>query len=103
MASFSTDIKINATKAEVWAVLSDFGGIYRWDPGVRHSYCTSNIEQGTLATRRCELLNGEDYLDERIIEWIEGESFKVEIYDTNLPLHRNVVATLRQILTIPFE
>ena len=48
-------------------------------------------QQGTLATRRCELLNGEDYLDERIIEWIEGESFKVEIYDTNLPLHRNVV------------
>jgi hypothetical protein len=91
MANFSTRIKINATKQEVWAVLSDFGEIYRWNPGVRDSYCTSGTTQGTLATRRCELVKGDDYLDERITEWRDGRSFKVEIYDTNLPIHRNVV------------
>ena len=75
----------------MWEVLADFVGIYRWNPGVRHSYSTSERDHGLLATRRCELLKGDDYLDERILEWNEGESFKVEIYETNLPLHRNVV------------
>jgi uncharacterized protein YndB with AHSA1/START domain len=92
MASCSTHIRINATKEQVWAVLSDFGGIYRWNPGVRNSFSTSDIKQGTHATRRCELLTGDDYLDERVLEWVEGESFKVEIYETNLPLHKNIVA-----------
>ncbi len=91
MAHFSTQIRINATKEKVWEVLADFGGIYRWNPGVRHSYSTSEDNHGLLATRHCELQKGDDYLDEQILEWREGESFKVEIYETNLPLHRNVV------------
>ena len=91
MASCSTHIRINATKDQVWAVLSDFGGIYRWNAGVRNSFSTSDIKHGTQATRRCELLTGVDYLDERVLEWVEGEIFKVEIYKTNLPLHKNIV------------
>ncbi len=91
MAHFSTQIWIHATKETVWEVLADFGGIYRWNPGVRHSYSTSEASHGLLATRHCELLNGDDYLDEDILEWHDGEGFKVNIYETNLPLHRNVV------------
>jgi len=91
MAYFSTQIRINATTEKVWEVLADFGGIYRWNPGVRHSYSTSESNQGLLAARRCELLKGNDYLDERILEWRDGESFKVDIYETNLPIHRNVI------------
>ncbi len=91
MAQFSTQIRIHATKETVWEVLADFGGIYRWNPGVRHSYSTSESDHGLLATRRCELLKGGDYLDEKIQEWRDGESFKVDIYETSLPLHRNVV------------
>ena len=51
MAHFSTQIRINATKEKVWEVLADFGGIYRWNPGVRHSYATSEAGHGLLATR----------------------------------------------------
>ncbi|MEE3004920.1 MAG: SRPBCC family protein [Chloroflexota bacterium] len=83
MATRSTHIRINASKEQVWAVLSDFGGIYRWNPGVRNSFSTFYIKKGILATRRCELLPGDDYLYERVLEWVEGESFKVKIYDTN--------------------
>ena len=91
MAHFSTQIRIHATKETVWEVLADFGGIYRWNPGVRYSYSTSESSHGLFATRHCELLTGDDYLDEQILEWRDGQSFKVEIYETNLPLHRNVV------------
>ena len=91
MVHFSTQIRIDATTEEVWEVLADFGRIYLWNPGVRHSYSTSESDHGLLATRHCELPKGDDYLDEQILEWREGESFKVDIYETNLPLHRNVV------------
>ncbi len=91
MAHFSTQIRINDTEERVWEVLADFGRIYRWNPGVRRSYSTSETNHGLLATRHCDLLKGDDYLDEQILEWRDGESFKVEIYETNLPLHRNVV------------
>lgn len=91
MAYFSTQIRINATKEQVWEVIADFGEIYRWNPGVRHSFSTSESNHGLLATRRCELLKGDDYLDEQILEWRDGESFKVELSETNLPLHRSVV------------
>ena len=91
MAHFSAQIRINATKEKMWEVLADFGEIYRWNPGVRNSYSTSESGHGLLATRHCELLKGDDYLDENILEWRDGECFKVNIYKTNLPLHRNVV------------
>ncbi len=91
MAHFSTQIRINAPTHKVWEVLADIGGIYKWNPGVAHSYSTSESSHGLLATRRCELLKGDKYLDEQILEWHDGESFKVNIYETNLPLHRNVV------------
>ncbi len=41
MSNFSAQIKINASKEQVWAVLSDLGSIYKWNPGVAHSYSTS--------------------------------------------------------------
>ncbi len=91
MAHFSTQIRINATTEKVWEVLADFGGIYLWNPGVRHSYSISESNHGLLATRHCELLTSDDYLDEQILEWRDGESFKVAISDTNLPFHRSVV------------
>ena len=91
MAHISTQIRINANKEGVWEVLADFGGICRWNPGVSHSYSTSENNHGLNATRHCDLLKNGDYLEEQILEWRDGESFKVNIYETNLPLHRNVV------------
>ncbi len=92
MSNFSAQIKINASKEQVWAVLSDLGSIYKWNPGVSHSYSTSESSGGEGATRHCDIqtpLKG--YLEERAFDWREGESFKIDIYDTNFPLKRNVV------------
>ena len=92
MSNFSAQIKINAPKEQVWAVLSDLGSIYKWNPGVSHSYCTSDSSGGEGATRHCDIqtpLKG--YLEERAFDWREGESFKIEIYDTNFPLKRNII------------
>ena len=74
MGRFSKEITINAPQEKVWAVLADLGNIYRWNPGVSHSYTTSENSKGEDATRHCDIerpLKG--YLEERAFDWREGE------------------------------
>ena len=91
MAVFSVQIRIDAPKEGVWAVLADIGGIYRWNPGVIHSYSTSENNEGNGATRHYDLYSPKGYLKERVIDWREEQGFKIDIYETNLPIERNVV------------
>ena len=95
MAHFSTQIRINATKEKVWEVLADVGGIYKWNPGVAHSYSTSEKNGGEGASRHCDLQSpgGKSigYLEELAFDWREGEGYKIDIYESNLPIKSNVV------------
>ncbi len=91
MGSFSAQARIDAPKDKVWAVLADLGGIHKWNPGVGHSHSTSEAAGGEGATRHCDLVNPKGYLEERAFDWREGEGFKIDIYETNLPIKRNVV------------
>ena len=91
MPRFSTQVRIDAPKEKVWEVLADLGAIYKWNPGVAHSHATSDSTSGEGATRHCDLQRKSDYLEERAFDWREGEGYKIDIYETNLPLKRNVV------------
>ncbi|MFQ6019732.1 MAG: SRPBCC family protein [Dehalococcoidia bacterium] len=91
MAHFSVQIRIDAPKERVWQVLADLGGIYKWNPGVSRSYSTSKNSQGDGATRHCNLQKEGDYLKERAMDWREGEGYKIDVYESNLPLSRNIV------------
>ena len=95
MSKFTKQVKINAPRYKVWEVLADIGGIYKWNPGVSHSYSTSEENSGEGATRHCDLQTpgGKSlgYLEERTVDWREGKGYKIDIYDSNLPLKSNVV------------
>ena len=93
MGSFKAQIKIDATKEEVWEVLADLGNIYRWNPGVTFSYSTSEEGQGEGATRHCDIQLGpiKGYLEERAFDWREGAGYKIAFYDTNFPNKDTVV------------
>jgi len=91
MSRFSTQVRINAPKEKVWEVLADLGSIYKWNPGVAHSRSTSDSTQGEGAMRHCDLQSKGDYLEERAFDWRDGEGYKIDVYETNLPLKRNIV------------
>ncbi|MCI0839738.1 MAG: SRPBCC family protein, partial [Chloroflexi bacterium] len=55
MGSFATSVRIEAPKERVWEVLSDLGSIYKWNPGITHSYTTSEAATGENAMRQCDL------------------------------------------------
>ena len=82
---------IDAPPDKVWSVLADLGSIYKWNPGVAKSHTTSELTQGEGATRHCDL-DDKNYLEERAFDWREGESFKIDVFESSMPLESNIVS-----------
>lgn len=95
MTTLNFDITVDVSKEEAWNVLADFAGISVFHPSVPKSYAINNSERGGLgAERRCELSDdGKKYIDERIIRFVDGQEYDVEIYGGNQlpPVHRIIV------------
>ena len=84
MATFETEIEIEAPIEQVWDVLADIGSIYEWNPGIRESHVTSDETTGLGATRFCDL-GGKNYLDEQVVEFETCRKLTMRITGTNMP------------------
>jgi hypothetical protein len=80
MNRFSEMIRIDAPKEKVWAKIADLGAIQDYSPSVSKSYYTSESKEGVGSSRHCSLLPfGE--VEERILDWKDGEEYTIEIYE----------------------
>ena len=79
MATIIKEVEINAPKNKVWPILADIGSVQIYNPGVAKSLSTSEAKTGIGASRHCDLLPMGS-VEERVIEWEEGSSYKIEIY-----------------------
>ncbi len=94
MSRLSYQTNVDAPLQKVWKILADFGGIYKYNPGVSSSHSTSSNNGGVGASRHCDLIPAGS-IEERIIEWNEGQSYSLEIYDgKGVPPFKKSVATL---------
>ncbi len=73
MRKVEAQIVIDAPVQQVWEVLADFGGVYRWAPSVTNSYSTSENNSGPGASRHRDTAGRG--IDEYITEWNEGRDF----------------------------
>ena len=80
MTSITQEIRINAPKEQVWAILADLGGVQRFHPAVRKSYYTTEKKEGVGASRVCELLPTGEVV-ETVSAWQEGEYMKIDIVE----------------------
>lgn len=95
MTTIERSIAIDAPSAAVWSALADFGGISAWNPNVKTSRLTSAGDVGVGITRECQL-TPMGTVQERVTEWVAGESMTIEIYEfKNVPGMRQGVAKLR--------
>jgi carbon monoxide dehydrogenase subunit G len=86
-------VVINAGKNKVWEILSDFGNVQNLSPGIANSYLTSNAKNGVGATRHCDFTTMGSQVEEKIIEWDEEKSLRIELYDTkNIPMIKGMNA-----------
>jgi uncharacterized protein YndB with AHSA1/START domain len=86
MASITLKRVVEAPIERVWSVLSDFGGIHRYHPGVE----TSPITRGTPASgvgaeRVCNLYDG-NHLTERVAESEDGKRLVIDVVDSSMPM-----------------
>ncbi|MEM9189738.1 MAG: SRPBCC family protein [Myxococcota bacterium] len=87
MTEISMTREIDAPAAAVWKVLSDFGQIAAWNPNLKKSYLVDgSAPSGTGAVRQCDMVDGKNWIRERIVDWKDGESYSVDIYEGTMPL-----------------
>lgn len=95
MTTIIRETRINAPKAKVWAALADFGAIHRFNPTVPKSYTTNGQNSGVGAQRHCDLAMAGASIEERVVEWVEGERMKIEIYEgKNAPPFKQAFASI---------
>jgi ribosome-associated toxin RatA of RatAB toxin-antitoxin module len=81
MTRISREIEINASKEDVWNAIAKFGDISHTSPGVLKSYVTSEQQEGVGATRHCDFTMMGASAEEKVLEWNEGESLKIGVYE----------------------
>lgn len=79
--TFKRAIEIDAPKERVWKALADFGNICHAHPAVDTSHVTSSQKEGVGATRHCNFNMMGATAEERIVEWNDGKSLKIEAYE----------------------
>ena len=95
MTTIIREVTINASQEKVWDILADFGGIYKYNPGVSSSHSTSSANGGVGATRHCDLLPAGS-VEERITAWNEGRDYKIEIFSgKGVPPFKTAVAHIK--------
>lgn len=80
MTQLQSEVLINAPKEKVWEILADFGNIAKFNLNLRSSHSTSKANGGIGATRHCDLAPMGS-IEERIVDWVEGVGYSVDIYD----------------------
>lgn len=86
---------IDAPRHEVWVAVADFGQIANFNPSVSESHLTGEANRGEGATRHCSLTLAGASVEERVVDWQEGASYTVEIYESSrVPMITNAHGTI---------
>jgi len=94
--TIESKVEIKASPEKVWEILADFGNVQNLSPGIAKSYLTSDIKSGIGMSRHCDFTAMGAQVEEKIIEWDEGKSLKIELYDgKNLPMMRGMKASFK--------
>jgi len=93
LKTVSSEINISATREKVWEVLSQYGNVSSFHGGVNKSYPEQGSEdKASLGGERiCHVVDSgiKITLEERIIEYVEGEYYKYEVYKwKNFPIQK---------------
>jgi len=84
---------INVSVEKVWEVLfSQYGDIHIHNPTMTTSNYIDHATKGELNCSRHCMFDEKLYVDEKITEVSEGKSFKVVVYEHNLPFLKEMSA-----------
>ncbi|MEM9330800.1 MAG: SRPBCC family protein [Pseudomonadota bacterium] len=95
MAKVIVTREVNAPLNAIWDSWDDFGNIVRFNPNLKGSFLINDSKAtGLGATRQCDLADGKNYIQERIVEYVPMQKLTVDIYNGTMPL-KKAEATFR--------
>lgn len=81
------EVHIDTPRGRVWEVVADFGNVANSSPLIAASKLTSAVAGGVGATRHCDFAMMGATTEEKIVDWVEGETLGIEITKiTRMPL-----------------
>ncbi len=93
MAKVTVTRTVNAPLQDVWASWDNFSDIYRFNPNLNGSHLLpGSASTGMGATRQCDMRDGKNFIQERIIGYDPHRKLVIDIYNGTLPL-KSAVAT----------
>lgn len=94
MPTITVTRKSKASAARAWDLMSDFGAIDAFNPTLKESHLLDgSCEIGLGAERQCTLKDGKNYIHERVVDWQEGRSYRIEVFGGTMPID-DIVAEL---------
>jgi ribosome-associated toxin RatA of RatAB toxin-antitoxin module len=80
-----TTLRVSAPAQKVWETLADFSSIERFSSKVDSSPIVGENSSGLGAQRKCTFYDKSTVVEE-IVEYNEGESFRIELSEYAMPL-----------------
>jgi len=78
-------LKVNVPAEKIWQVLEDYNNIDRFAMTIKSSASVNEINSGLGAKRTCTFNDGSSLVEE-IIEYQEGQGYKMDISNHSMPL-----------------
>lgn len=89
-ASVESEVLIDKSPKEVWAVISNWGDAYLYTPGLDKSYCTTDSAVGISSKRHCVIGSGS--VEEQIILFEDQSRFILEVWEfKDIPMITKIV------------
>jgi hypothetical protein len=87
MPTITASRKSKASAARAWDLMSDFGAIDAFNPVLKESHLLNGSRASGLgAERQCTMKDGKNYIHERVVDWQEGRSYRIEVFNGTMPL-----------------
>jgi len=78
-------LKVNVPINKIWEVLEDFSSVERYASTIKTSPIVGDISSGLGAKRKCTFYDGKSLVEE-IVDYQEGEGFRMKLSDFSFPL-----------------
>ena len=78
-------ISIQAEDKDLWSVMEDFGGVYKWAPNMKKSALVGRQQTGVGTCRFLRHAWG-FILEEVVTEWTDGKGFSFDVYRAPYPM-----------------
>lgn len=76
---------VNVPSETIWETMKDYGGIEKYSPTIKSSPIIGDLQTGLGAKRKCTFADDSSLVEE-IIEYTEGQGYKMLLSEFSFPL-----------------